>query len=367
MKPYSFIRAALPCIFVGISTACATQTVGIDFASGGVRFPLITTTPLGQPNMVEYDFLGSSSPFASTGALVGWTNEKLHGAIVDSVRRVFRSAEINQPGYMLNVDVRLGPISPTLGTRHIVGNATPDQYWFGSAEWNGAFTRPDLNTSDSRFLLYDGLNATSAIAVDTLAANALTYHSADEVINALAGTISQEIAHTLGVAYDVPAGPYGGVYPIMASGPTGLPLQARLTPRQFLNIPNTQPAPQNGIAGPLTWSVTDVLSAKVGHTPVTDFNFDGVTDASDLLIWYDNRFTTNSVPQRGDANNDSVTDASDLLLVYDSLFGGIPNARQNQILTDQGLPDVSYIPEPAAVGASVTVIYLFGRRKRQLG
>lgn len=268
---------------------------------------------------------------------------------------------------MLNVDIRFGHVPAGVGTRHLVGNASPDQGWIGSAEWNGAFSRPDLNPSDPKHFLYDGLNATSATAVDTLAATGLVYASPEGVINALAGTIAQEIAHTLGVAYDEPAGPYNGVYPIMASGATGLPLQARLTQRRFLDIPNTQPSPQNGISGPLEWSVTDILQAKVGLTPVTDFNFDGVTDASDLLVWYDHRFTADGVPQRGDANNDGFVDASDLLMVYDSLFGGIPNAQQNQSLIEQGLPDVSYIPEPSVLGVTVGAVTLLTRKRFQPG
>jgi hypothetical protein len=367
MKSIGTCCVLLTCVSAASSLVRAAQIVAIDFAQGGARFPLITTTSLGQPNVFEYDFVGPSSPFAAQGALAGWSNQQLHGAIVDSVRRVFRSAEIGQPGYMLNVDIRLGGIPPELGTRHLVGNVSPEQIWLGSAEWNGAFTRPDLNPADPKYFLYDGLNVTSATAVNTLAATGLAYTSPEHVINALTGTIAQEIAHTLGVAFDVPAGPYNGVYPIMASGVTGLPLEARRTARQFLDIPNTQPSPQNGISGPLEWSVTEVLEAKVGLTSVTDFNFDGVTDASDLLVWYDHRFTAQGVPQRGDANNDGFVDASDLLLVYDSLFGGIPNAQQNQSLIEHGLPDASYIPEPSVLGVTIGAVALLRRKRFQPG
>lgn len=342
----------------------AALVVGIDFAETGARYPGITTTPLGQPNFTAYDFVDSSSPFAADGALDGWTNGDLQAAIVDHVRRLFRLAEIDAPGCMLDVDLRLGPVDPTVGINHVVGDAIGDPAWFGSAFFDAAHTRPDLNPDPNLPInIFEGENTLSATAVDSLANSSLTYDTVDEVVYAIGSTVAQEIAHNLGVPFDVPAGPYNGIYPVMASGLTGLPLAARLTERAFLDVPNTQPDPALGLGGPLTYSVTDVLVEKVGVIDATDLNFDGFTDASDLLIWFEHRFTSQSVPQRGDVNADGVVDANDLFSLYDTLFTshGVQSSASYELPLDRShlftylqdtfaLADTTpAVPEPSAV------------------
>lgn len=315
----------------------ATHVIGIDFADGGTRYPGITSTPLNQANFIAYDFLSSASPFDADGALQGWTLGELRQAIVDQTQYLFRTAEINRPGQMLRVDIRLGPVAPDVGINHVVGDALVNPVWFGNAFYDAAHTRPDLNPDPSLPIdLFDGENTLSATAVDTLAQVAITYETADQVVNAISSTIAQEVAHTLGVAFDVPAIELDGVYPVMASGPTGLPVEARLTQRSFLDIPNTQPSPYGSISDPLTYSVPEVLIEKVGLTSISDLNFDGQTDASDLLIWFENRFTYQIVPQRGDANADGLVDANDLLILYGNLFTThADNGETGNLILDQ--------------------------------
>lgn len=82
------------------------------------------------------------------------------------------------------------------------------------------------------------------------------------------------------------------------------------------------------------------VALELGVTDATDFNLDYSTDAQDLLIWNNNKFTNNTVMQQGDSNNDGATDAQDLLDWNNNKF------TTNDLLGDetQDVADVLYDP-----------------------
>jgi len=290
-------------------TVAAGYVVGIDFVNEPVHNCLINPVDVGA-DFFPFEFTDPSTPFAVDGALEGFSEDQVREAIVAAVQEAFRSAEIGVPGGMLDVNIVHGPVDPTVGTAHLVGDARRDfiPRLYGTSFLNGANLRPDL---DHNPLCTNEYSLTFAHAVARIPelSPGLTFDTFDQVVNAIAGTTAHEIAHTLGVYQHVPGDPVGGVYPIMASGTSGLPREARLTDRRFFNIPETQPNPWPD--GPLELSVTDVLLANAGTTAVSDFNFDGSTDISDFEVWAANRFTGGTGIKTGDASDDGATDVTD--------------------------------------------------------
>jgi hypothetical protein len=73
-----------------------------------------------------------------------------------------------------------------------------------------------------------------------------------------------------------------------------------------------------------------------------DFNFDGVVDSADLVIW-DEHYgaATGAVKATGDADLDGDTDGADFLF-WQRQFGSVASSAA-------GSPAVSVVPEPSAI------------------
>ena len=335
--------------------AAKAVTVGIEFVDAPMFSGVLSPIDIG-PNLVPYDFFDPTQAFAANGALAGVTQQGLEKRIIDAVRSIFRNAEINQPGSMLNVEIVAGLIPKEEGSVHLIGDAIGDIEFFGKSIQDAV-----IQEQVFYFNQPPDENRYSVTLADTVARlptyePGLTFTTLDEVVNAIAGTTAQEIAHTLGVEDDVPAQPTGGVYPIMASGQTGLPNSARLTERAFLDISNTQ---QDPITSAVTASVPDILVHHMGVTPTTDFNFDGQVDVLDFNLWLAqwNTDPTDGGVSRGDANADGLVDVLDfnLWLAAFNAQGFAPAVTQNSLfdLSDEVAASVvglAVVPEPSILG-----------------
>ncbi len=80
----------------------------------------------------------------------------------------------------------------------------------------------------------------------------------------------------------------------------------------------------DGNDGPASPSDMDVLIRDVLGTSYGDINLDGVVDASDYLVWRNNRFETGRDWFTGDMNCDGVTDGSDFNLWNVNRFAAGP-------------------------------------------
>ncbi len=295
-----------------ISTRLESAVVGIDFVATPYYNPLAGLLPI--DNLLPFQFTDPTTSFSANGALDGVTEERLQLEIVDAIQRTFRRAEIGQPGRMLNVDIRHGLIDGSIGTAHSIGASPYDLSLFGTSYPTGATFRPDLRPDGT---YSNQLSITYADTVERIPEfdPSIRFETLEEVVYAVAGTASHEIAHTLDVWNHVPGTAVHGVFPVMASGATNLPLSERLRERRFLDLPNTQysiPGPPPG--GPLIYSVTDTLVNAAGTTFVSDFNFDEVVDLADFDVWFAHRFQAGTGVKTGDANDDGVTDVLDFNL-----------------------------------------------------
>ena len=311
----------LAAMAVAASPARGGYVVGVEFVDQVVNNPVLTGVGT---TVYPFDVTGpaaglfATNGFVDDGALDGYTQQEVHDAIMTAVQQVFRSAEIGLPGQMLNVNIVVGAVGPEVGTVHQMGMGFGSVY--GGAYPGGANSRP-FDRDDGVYT-----NAMSVTLLNQLATipqrnPGVTFDTLDQVLSAVAGTTSQEIAHTLGVWNDVPGDPSlypGGVLPIMASGSTGLPDYERLNMRRFLDVPGTQPG---GL------SVTDVLVSQAGTTAVTDFNFDLQTDSADLAIWAAGRYSYGYGVKGGDADNDGDTDVDDLQMCKDNIIAGSGGAE----------------------------------------
>ena len=249
---------------------------------------------------------------------------------------------------MLDVDIVAGRPTAANGTTCVIADINPDSSGLlGVSQFDGANARPDLTPSDPLYPYIVGNNTMSVVAADSIAALPLAYTRFDQVVNSIAGTAAHEIAHTLGVFYHDPGNvTVGGAYSVMASGDgtlvPALPLAERLNRRQFLNIPNTQPAGggQNDSA-PKTWSTTDVLRYKAGTTSVADFNFDSTVTLADGQIWNAHRGEASVGIKSGDANGDGQVTLAD-----GQLWNAARNAGGAYDLANPGneVPTVTYYP-----------------------
>lgn len=320
------------CLWICGAEALAGHVVGVEFVATPRYSAIVGNFPI--DNFFPYVFTDPASPFGQDGALVGRTEMELQTAIVDAVQRTFRRAEIDQPGRMLNVDIRMGPVAPTIGTTHLIGKSFQPSQLFGSAYPTGATFRPDLRPNS---VYTNELSVTYADSVATIPQlnSSVRFTSFESVVESIAGTTSHEIAHTLNVWNHDPGTPVNGWYSIMGTGSTGLPLAARLLERRFLDIPDTQfefPGPPS--AGPLIYSVTDTLFNASGTTWISDFDFDGSLDGGDTAIWRANRFQSGTGVKRGDADDDGLTDVRDyaLLTAQSEGFGILESSTSSPVL-----------------------------------
>ena len=295
------------------AASSAGFVVGIEFVDEPYYSPVFSTFPA--DNVFPYTFTDPNHAFNAHGALDGYTEMEVRQAIVAATQDIFRRAEIRRPGQMLDIDIRFGPVDPSVGTVHSIGASGFPLSLFGSAYPTGATFRPDLRPNS---VYTNQLSVTFANTVATLPDRSPDAHflTLEDVVQSIAGTTAQEIAHTLNVWNDVPGDPGpDGTYPIMASGRTGLPIPQRLRERRFLHIPNTQPAhPGPPPGGDNIYSVPETLVNTAGTTSIADFNFDGTVDGSDFQIWMSHRFQTGTNAHTGDANDDGVTDVADFNL-----------------------------------------------------
>ncbi len=293
--------------------------VGVHFVTVPTYSPLISVFPL--ENFFPYSFTGPASPFAQEHALDGISESQLQAAITHDVQHSFRTAEINMPGRMLNVDIRLGPVSPVVGTTHLIGAGFAPTTLFGTSYATGATFRPDLRPDT---VYTNELSLTFADSISTLPQldPSLHFNTLAGVVHAIAGTAAHEIGHTLNVWNHDPGQRVRGYFPLMASGETSLPLSARLEERRFQNVPNTQyqfPGPPSG--GPLIYSTTDTLVRAAGTTWVSDFNYDLRLDTSDEAIWRGSRFQEGTGVKQGDADDDGRTDVRDYAILKAQSLG----------------------------------------------
>lgn len=354
------IRRLLAVVILLVSGArplWAGHAVGIEFVSAPVYSPLISFFVL--DNFFPYMFTGASSPFASEGALAGVSEVQFQQAVVDAVQRSFRRAEIDMPGRMLNVDIRLGALTPQEGTTHLIGGSFSPTTLFGSAYPTGAIFRPDLQPGS---IYSNALSLTFADSIGTIPQLDPTarFQTRENAVEAIAGTTAHEIAHTLNVWNHDPATQVGGYYPIMATGSTGLPLSARLQERRFLDIPNTQyQFPQPPPSGPLIYSTTDTLLRASGTTWVSDFNFDGQLNVTDQELWSQHRFQESTGVKRGDANDDLRTDVLDLAILraQERGFAYEPSTAPQPLLTYDAQTGMMTLDSS---GLGVETLYLAG-------
>ena len=349
-------RGAAMVLLLGIVAARAVEAhvVGIEFIDAPTFSPFITPVPM--DNFDPYLFTDPNNNFSAHGALQGVTETELRENITTAIQQIFRRAEIGMPNRMLNVDIRLGAVTPAEGTVQQIGGTIFVQNSFGLAYPTGAITRPDLQPNP---YYSNALGVTLANVVDQIPVfdPSVTFQTQEQVVQAIAGTSAHEIAHTLNVWNHVPGQPVNGVYPIMGTGPTNLPLAARLDERRLMDLPNTQyqfpiPIPPSG---PLIYSVTETLLNAVGTTSVADFNFDGVVDGADFGIWNANKFRVGTGVKTGDANDDGVTDGSDFNVWNAFKFGGLAAAADSfsaagpeagPSFGGSVMADAVFVPEP---------------------
>jgi hypothetical protein len=282
--------------------ASAGFVVGIEFVDREMSAPAWDT----ELCLGGYSLTDPSSPFAASGALAGYDEAMLQSQIIAAVQEAFRSAEIGVPGRMLDVSIIKGAVSRSVGTDLLIAADLSGTGLAGESVVGSAMSRPDLPPGSPY------TNDWSVTLVNNIAGMPVTYHTASEVVNAVAGTAAHEIAHTLGVENHAPGSAVDGTYPIMASGTSNppLPTAARLTLRKFLDIPGTEPDGR---------SVTQVLLDSAGTTNATDFNFDGITDGSDFNILMSNLGRSGTGVKTGDATDDGCTDGSDYNAVMANL------------------------------------------------
>ena len=254
-----------------------------------------------------------TSGFNTNGALNGHSQAELEQAVADAVQKMYRSAEINMPGRMLNVNIVLNAsLTPQQGLIQLVGNAPTGS--IGSGTLGIAWV--DLNTPFS--LAYWG--NTTGLTLSGALAGMGGYLTFEHVVNALAGTTAHEIGHSLGLYDHDPGIPNAnGVYPIMGTGATPpnppTPNSARLGVRGFIDMGPTQH--WNG--GAELISTPQVLVRKAGTTAVTDFNFSGLTDIDDYNTCVANLGRINTGVKTGDADNNGLTDGIDFNMVLANL------------------------------------------------
>ncbi|HEY6563687.1 MAG TPA: hypothetical protein VIY86_04285, partial [Pirellulaceae bacterium] len=296
----------------GVAHGANGFVVGVEFIGAPVYNILAPAGSGMEPNLFPYQFTAAASPFAQSGALVGVTEGALQSAIVDAVQDAFRRAQISRSDRMLRVDIRPGRVDKSVGTVHLIGDAS-DLSNFGLATTNAALVRALNQFSPT----YDNaVSITFAGAVGHLPqlSPGLQFGTLDSVVHAIAGTTAHEIAHTLGIELHDPAIRLGEYFPIMATTSTGLAYSERLRERRFLDLPNTQFFPPG--SGQLNASVTDVFEHYISLTTLSDFNMDGVSSAADLAIWRTHVFEIGHTVRRGDANDDRRVDALDFMGWY---------------------------------------------------
>ncbi len=328
--------AILACVLVANTTSQAAEyTVGIEFVDAAHHNPLRFLHPI--DNIFPFQFTDPDNYFMAHGALDGYTEEEVRQEIVDAVQQIFRRAEINLPGRMLDVEIRMGAVSSEVGTTHSIGAAGSNIGLFGNAYPTGATFRPDL-AEDPAYT--NQLSITYADVVDLLPefSPGTEFLTLENVVQSIAGTTAQEIAHTLNVWNDVPANPQDGIYPIMASGPTGLQINQRIHERRFLDTPATQPSsPGPPPSNDRVFSVPETLLNTAGTTFVSDFNFDGIVDDLDLSVIQDNVFQHGTGVATGDANDDGVTDVLDFNIWNEqreqSLLGPLADQATDEIVS----------------------------------
>ncbi len=327
------VLLALVVALSGGSQLPAVMVVGVEFIDAPTYNPVLSLP--GVDNLLPFQFTDPSTNFSAHGALQGLSELQVRQAMTAAVQQIFRRAEIDQPGRMLAVDIRLGAVDAVVGTVHQVGRGLADFGLFGLAYPTGATFRPDLQPGS---VYTNALSLTLADAVNRIPVldPTLQFNQLEQVVQAVAGTVAHEIAHTLNVWNHDQGSPVNGIYPIMASGATMLPLSARLTERRFLDIPNTQfefPGPPAG--GSLIYSTPETLLRAAGTTFVSDFNFDGAVDGLDFGIWNAHKFQVGTGVKSGDANDDGVTDGLDF------------NLWNTQRFLEAGPRPNQFVPEPA--------------------
>lgn len=359
---YWGLRASLPFLLAlivplaGAPRISAVMVVGVEFIEAPTYNPVLSLP--GFDNLLPFQFTDPSTNFSANGALQGLSELAVREAITTAVQQIFRRAEIHQPGRMLAVDVRLGAVDAMVGTVHQIGRGLGDFGLFGVAYPTGATFRPDLQPGS---VYSNALSLTLADAVNRIPVldPTLQFDQLEQVVQSVAGTVAHEIAHTLNAWNHDPGSPLHGVYPIMASGATMLPLSARLTERRFLDIPDTQfefPGPPAG--GSLIYSTPETLLRSAGTTFVSDFNVDGAVDGLDYGIWNANKFRAGTGVKTGDANDDGVTDGLDFSI------------WNSQRFLEAGPRPGPFVPEPAAsllAGSLAALCWVRTRRRPHSG
>lgn len=207
-------------------------TISLDFVTGATTdiFSVGTTTA----NYAAYGFSSMSTAQIQTALLAAVTSDYLGFPTTGA------NALSNLPnGKQLNINFVMGnsTSAPTNGDTEYyfvaIGNVTTGNTFLGQACYQ-CVRKPVL--TGPNFGLTNG-SLVGSILVDNISGLAGLAGSDAQRINLLAGTISHEIGHSLGLDHPLSAlaNPGGSIYSIMATGaaPTSMPNGQRVLDRDF--------------------------------------------------------------------------------------------------------------------------------------
>ena len=232
--------------------------------------------------------------FVSQGALVGWTEIEVQRAIALAVADVVNSIDVGYPSRCLDVSIHLGPAPSSLPGQRLnlaLGQSSGFITALGETPRPGDYDNFTANDTLVAAVYLDN--------IDNLGASLVTYDTASDAINAIAGTAAHEIGHVFGAEHVSTSADAPQPLPIMAVEGTGLPTAARLTARRFSNL---QPEPVSN---------SELLVASMGTAVRGDFNFDSAVDEEDLAILLANVGMSDRLRSEGDATGDHWVDGAD--------------------------------------------------------
>ena len=300
-----WLAAALAAVLANLAQApvwtfAEDFRLGLDFIETSTVAPPGYWSPLWPPDIDPDEFTYSFEPypltdpstrFVTNGALAGWTEEAARREIALRTEDAFRAIDTGDPSTTVRVAVYPTMVPTSLpGRRLNVAMAeASNPVW---SPWGQQVNAPQ-----------DGY--TAAVYLDEIDTEPLlTYHTADDVFNAVAGTTAHELGHFFGAAH-VPPGDTEP-FPLMAVEL----VEERLTVRQF----GSQAAA--------------LILSGAGTANRADFDFSDFIDGQDITTLIINFNRRDALFHEADSNGDHIVDGQDITALITNFSG---NAKVSNV------------------------------------